>query len=383
MNATQTENLDFDFYRIKPFENYQLVSKPAHLLGDAWIMPPREVHVADRTAYETLQQAIQHRSNSGALNRIMANVYEEYKNIVESKVLTQAPNNLEEVIKRLKSAFPHFASFITEVEGCCYRACLRRSRELSGFKILIVGQPGIGKTHVVQEVIKALGLHYYRISMNGQTAAFELSGLGQHWAATAPGAIAKCFSSSPSANPLIVLDEIDKGSSIANQYGRSLDTLLDLTESLTAKSFKDNCLQIEIDTSHALYVATANDIDCLPEALVSRFQVLHVDEPTPDEMTAIIQSIYRGLIAEHEGLYSPTLSDELIDGLRPQTPRAIKLRINSAVNAAAARALEAGTAGITPIQVLPCDLNGKLVVKRQSFGFIPSPRSTAFVRRSR
>jgi ATP-dependent Lon protease len=208
--------------------------------------------------------------------------------------------------------------------------------------------------------------------MNGLHASFELRGLGKQWKSASPGTIAKCFRDSTVANPIFLLDEIDKGPKSGDSWGRPLDTFLEMMEETTAKTFRDNCLECEFDVSHALYVATANDINALPGPIVSRFIVAEISAPTIDQMASVIDSIFKDLVAKEGDIYDSTLPEDIIASLRHSTPREAKHLLSCAISAAAARAVRAGHSSCKPIKIESGDLPRPLKKRHHPIGFAPS-----------
>ena len=178
--------------------------------------------------------------------------------------------------------------------------------------ILLSGDPGLGKTFFVSEAARLFGIDYHEISMVMATAGFVLSGSSVQWGEGTPGFIAKALAKSKVANPMFLLDEIEKANS-----GTRWDPLAPfypLLESHSAKRFKDESLEIELDTSKIIWIATANDLSKLPAPIMSRMRIVHIEQPRPPEMPRVIKSIYENLRAAKAfgAMLSADLDNEVI-----------------------------------------------------------------------
>jgi hypothetical protein len=163
--------------------------------------------------------------------------------------------------------------------------------------ILLVGAPGVGKTYFASAVARALGVDNPAIvSMASESNGATLAGSSVFWSNCAPGALFEILAwgrggSEPIANPVVVLDEIDKVSS-----GRYSPTgaLYSLLERHTAEAFQDQALpDVQIDASHVRFVATANETATIPEPLLSRFAVFHIEPPSKAQQVMLAKSIFQ------------------------------------------------------------------------------------------
>ena len=147
--------------------------------------------------------------------------------------------------------------------------------------ILLLGEPGIGKTHFARELANRLGTGHEFISMSSLTAGWVLSGASAQWNNAKPGKVAHTLVHGDYANPIVVLDEIDKagGDSRYDPMG----SLYGLLEHDTARAFKDEFIDIDIDASHILWVTTANDERSIPEPILNRMNVGQHDWGFPPE----------------------------------------------------------------------------------------------------
>ena len=186
------------------------------------------------------------------------------------------------------------------------------------------GDPGLGKTYFVSELARLLRLNFYEISLATTTANFAISGGSTQWGEGSTGFIANSLADSDIANPIILLDEIDKVSSVSHY--NPITPFYSLLEPHSAKRFRDECLEIELDTSKIIWIATSNYMSQIPEPIQSRMQVFKIEKPSVKHMPNIIKSIYE--LVRNQKFYAQILNEdvstELIDYLLDKTPREIK-----------------------------------------------------------
>jgi ATP-dependent Lon protease len=164
------------------------------------------------------------------------------------------------------------------------------------FPTLLVGDPGIGKTYFVERLASIFGVHSEVIDMSGITAGFIIAGNDPSWAEGKPGRVFNALMSSTYANPVVILDEVDKVS--GDQRHDPLGPLYRLLEPSTAKGFQDEYFagQIRFDASNILWFATANDSSSIPDPIKSRFNIFHVPTPTVSEKAVIAKGAFKNLV---------------------------------------------------------------------------------------
>src|SRR6218665_3789773 len=143
--------------------------------------------------------------------------------------------------------------------------------------MLLLGPPGVGKTHFAREVAQLLGTGMGFISMSSLTAGWVLSGASSQWKGARPGKIFETLVDGAYANPVMVGDEIDKARG-EHAYA-PLGALYGLLEHDTAGSFTDEFAEVSIDASQVIWVATANDERAIPEPILNRMNVYEVRAP--------------------------------------------------------------------------------------------------------
>ncbi len=163
--------------------------------------------------------------------------------------------------------------------------------------MLLVGPPGAGKSWFAQKIGEALGLPTLVISAAGSMDNMALKGTARGWNSARPGLPIEFIAQHQVANPLIVVDEIDKVSE-AQRNGNMLDTLHQLTEPENARQWVDEFLLGRCDLSRVSWVATANATTKIPASLLSRFQVIRVEGPDLSHRSAMLHSVLKEVSSE-------------------------------------------------------------------------------------
>src|SRR4051812_12413946 len=196
--------------------------------------------------------------------------------------------------------------------------------------MLLLGDPGIGKTHFARRLSELLGTGFGFVPMSSLTAGWVLSGASSQWKNAKPGKVFDTFLNGEYANPVIVVDELDKASS-DGQYD-PLGALYELLELQTATRFVDEFAEVPIDASGAVWLATANDVARIPEPLLSRMAVYEIEAPDADGATRIAGSIYSEIRGAHDWgkRFPETLSAGALDKLAALPPREMRRAIQAA-----------------------------------------------------
>lgn len=257
-----------------------------------------------------------------------------YKQMIEKggKRYLISPPALE-AIEALKDAHPNFAEVINNLkkEAALYHSA---AKPLKTNPILLLGEPGIGKTHFAQSFSKIIGTEFKLIPFSSLTAGWILSGSDKQWKGSKEGYLANRLVHGNYGNPVVVLDEIDKANSEGKNYD-PLGSLYSLLEHDTAQVFRDEFLDIAMDTSHVLWVATANNAHLIPEPILNRMDVYVIPAPNKEQAMQIAQIIYKNYLKDLAQLnFAPQLTEEVASLLASVPPRSMKSVIWHAITSA-------------------------------------------------
>ncbi|MBO4265409.1 MAG: endopeptidase La [Clostridia bacterium] len=178
---------------------------------------------------------------------------------------------------------------------------VRKLTKSQGTQIIcLVGPPGVGKTSIAYSVARALGLVCRRVSLGGIRDEADIRGHRKTYVGAIPGRIIDAITRAKVMNPLIILDEIDKMTD--DSRGDPISAMLEVLDPTQNTSFRDHFLEIPVDLSDCLFIATANNISKIPRALIDRMEIIELPSYTENEKFKIAKNHLVSRALKHNGL---------------------------------------------------------------------------------
>ena len=239
-----------------------------------------------------------------------------YKALERPLPLVRLPDP-EMVKKTLDDEFPWFAN----VNDIVYRQLVvQQFNAVPAFKLrplLLAGAPGVGKTSWVKRLCELCQVPFRSVMAGGGSDSMYLRGTPRGWSSTRPGAVVQTIASEGVANPLFLVDELEKASP-DTRNGRIWDVLLQLLEEATSKVYLDECLGVPCDLSQVNWIASVNKIGEIPVPLLERFTIVVVKGPGPEHFMTLVNSVVRRFADELriDVRMLPSLDNNDLDVLR-------------------------------------------------------------------
>lgn len=220
-----------------------------------------------------------------------------YEKLSEPIRLVQIPEMAQilSMQKQLLSEFP-WAEDAVELAFSGLKAARGHGATRLRFSpILLVGGPGTGKTRFATRFAHMLNTPVCYINMAGMRDTMLIKGSTRGWASARPSRVVEVLAIEAVANPIIILDEVDKARPGMGNGGDPQAALLDLLEPENASKYMDQYIMAPCDLSHCLYIATANTLETIPEPLMTRFRPVLFPQPRPEHSAVIVQGVLRDM----------------------------------------------------------------------------------------
>ena len=231
-------------------------------------------------ATEALGNMVETRRGGGEGVLDNARLHDGFRRVPDAK---KAGRQLD----KTKLQFENLAAPIERLQVDLALASAMHPADFRMTPLLLLGDPGIGKTYLAMQLAQALGVNMEKLSAGGAQGGFQLTGSHNSWTGARPGALFTLLAECQFATPVVVIDEVDK---IRDSQYPVLPVLLDLFEPQTARCFKDEFFEMQFDASRIIFVLTANSLEGVPAPLLSRLEVFDIPRPEPAQRLRIIQN---------------------------------------------------------------------------------------------
>jgi ATP-dependent Lon protease len=255
-----------------------------------------------------------------------------------------------------------------------YLAVRKLKGDMKGPILCFVGPPGVGKTSLGQSIARAMNRKFVRISLGGVRDEAEVRGHRRTYIGALPGRVVQAMKQAGSMNPVFMLDEMDKLA--AGFQGDPAAALLEVLDPAQNHTFRDHYLEVPLDLSHVLFIATANQLGTLHPALLDRMEILALAGYTEEEKKNIARSFLiprqlseHGLAADAISFTDAALSTIVSKYTREAGVRSLERQIGAVARKIAARIVSrpAGESTTTPASVVVDDSNVSEYLGRPRF----------------
>lgn len=264
-----------------------------------------------------------------------------------------------EALDRLERMFPNFVEVIELCRNTLWLNSIEPPAAIHLPPLLLSGPPGVGKTRFIGALAEALQTDCFSLDLSSLSSGFLIAGGNSTWSDSKPGFVSESVRRSRYANPIIMLDELDKANTRSNSD--PLGPLYGLLETHTAREFVDEFLEVQMDVSSVIWVASANYAERIPEPILSRMLNINIPVPTKAQSRVIAKYIYDELLSENSWgkHFSKTLDARIVDLISELPPRLTRLALSSAM----ANAVKRSAGKLRPLIVMPEDVPTQMVDK--------------------
>lgn len=277
------------------------------------------------------------------------------------KPLLFGTTQMREELEELRSTCPPFVA-VTDLVDRAVALSLLAEAPLSIPPLLLVGPPGTGKTHYSKALAKVLGVPVHAWSCATNSDAMQLiTGHPTSWRGARMGLLTEALVTSSSASPVFLFDEADKF--LTHRDEQPFNILLNVLEAENAEALLDEYLRVRFDASHAIFIATANDVSVLPEFIQDRFLIAPIASPNGDALIAVTRKIAVKIVRP---LGLPMPDDTVLAVLARHNPRRIGRVLRLALGFAAAD----GRKALLPTDIRAADALASREGSPAQIGFI-------------
>lgn len=237
----------------------------------------------------------------------LASGLKEYEELIDARLPLVVARNLQHVREVLLGEYPHAMPAVDLV-----LRNLREGQPVRWKPILLAGPTGTGKSRLVRRLGDLLDLWVYRIDGSSSTDAVNFGGTSKAWSNTMPCAPARAVLQARIANPIVMVDEIDKAAT-SQHNGRLTSAILPFLERETASRLRDSSLDAELDLSWINHIAVVNSVEDLPAPLKDRYRVIKVPSPRLMDLPVLAANVARDIASEagEEAFVQALATDEL------------------------------------------------------------------------
>lgn len=242
-------------------------------------------------------------------------------------------------LEAMKIDFPNFVEVIDDIMGYVVLSSMGKNSYFQMKPMLLAGDPGVGKTAFAQKVSKILELKFKKLPFPTISASWVVTGLDLSFRGGKQGKLFDFLSQAEMANPIVFLDELDK-SKQSSEGGNPLDILHDLLEGETSVDVIDEGMNLGINASKIVWIATANILDKIPGSILSRFKIYEIEDiEETSKKVHVIKNVYKGMVANmpNSEIFEKELDEEIAILVKNNNIRVISNILSTGIARAAKR----------------------------------------------